>query len=334
MSVTSLQCAILSMDVYNRNYSEGDNPPPLSLGASEILDDEVSILQEMPVAGSSFYAAAYAVGGTIVIAFRGTDDSDDQSTGWGLGGWPWGVASVPEQARLAAKFVREIRDDPDYAGMDIVLTGHSLGGGLAGFCATLFDLQAHCFNTMSWQDGAEKARADALYADYLEENDEEVPADLADLRARVYGVGEIPPLMPVETVGGVVGAGEVLMQIVPSGRSVFVEARVSPMDIDRVVSSQDVTLKFPGLNSRTTSDIRATVSTVPAATSWSNSETMAPYYAVQIDIPDPEMSRLPPGTQLMPGMPVEAYIETGTRTVADYLLRPILDSFSSAFRDD
>lgn len=189
MSVTSLQCAVLAMDAYNREYTLDPLAPPLDIDGAKLLEGGVSIKQELAVQGSSFYAVAYQVGTSIVIAFRGTDDALAD----GLSGWGVGIGDVPEQARIAAEFVRDVVDaNPS---TEVVLAGHSMGGGLAGFCATLFDLEAYCFNTMSWQDAAENAHALAHLADTLEENEEEVPPSMADLRARVYGSGEIPPLM-------------------------------------------------------------------------------------------------------------------------------------------
>lgn len=128
MTVNASDCAILAMDCYNR-YITSDGSPPLNVAFDKLLDKPVSEIAQSSVESASFYAFAYNVDGTIVIAFRGTDAELDQTTGW-----PIGIGGVPEQAMLAAEFVRSVQ--ASNPGTEIILTGHSLGGALAGFCST------------------------------------------------------------------------------------------------------------------------------------------------------------------------------------------------------
>lgn len=161
MTISSTDCAVLSMDCYNRNYvPSADNPvEPLQIDASALLGKTVSIFDDFAVTAASFYACAYNVDGTIVIAFRGTDAALDQTTGWGVG-----TGEVSEQAMLAAEFVRSVQ--ASNPGTEIILTGHSLGGALAGFCATVFGLEAYAFDPASFQDAAQRARNDAVFDEF------------------------------------------------------------------------------------------------------------------------------------------------------------------------
>lgn len=116
--------AILAMDAYNR----GSDP------SIEIPNSPYSVIRQSPPSDSEdsgFSATAYTVNGTAVIAFRGMNSGsfwdlfDDAWNGWGVG------AGSPEgkQAELAIQFYQSVRDQGH---ADIVLTGHSQGGGLAG----------------------------------------------------------------------------------------------------------------------------------------------------------------------------------------------------------
>lgn len=137
----------------------------------------------------------------------------------------------------------------------------------------------------------------------------------------------------VQTVGGVVSAGETLMLIVPANPDIVVDARVSPMDIDKVAERQQVVLHLSSFDSRTTPELRASVRAISPATSI-DPATGASFYTVRIAVGDGQLARLPDGTRLVPGMPAEAFIETGNRTVLSYLMKPLLDQVMHTFRED
>lgn len=136
----------------------------------------------------------------------------------------------------------------------------------------------------------------------------------------------------LHTIGGVVGGGETLMLIVPTDDPLVVNVRVEPVDIDRVSVGQDVVLRFSGLNPRTTPELFATVSAVaPDATA--DPATGHLYYAAKIAIPDEQLARL--GTDmLLPGMPVESFMQTGNRTVLSYIVHPMAEQLNRAFLED
>ena len=137
----------------------------------------------------------------------------------------------------------------------------------------------------------------------------------------------------LHTVGGVVAPGETLMLIVPTDEPLLVNVRVDPIDIDKVYVGQEVVLRLPGLNPRTTPELFASITRVaPDATI--DTATGLHYYAARISISDEELSRLPDGVQLVPGMPVEAYMQIDDRTVLSYLINPFTEQIRRALREE
>jgi HlyD family secretion protein len=133
------------------------------------------------------------------------------------------------------------------------------------------------------------------------------------------------------TVGGVVTAGDPIMLIVPETDTLLVEAKVEPRDIEQVQIGQPVVLRFSAFNMRTTPEIDGTVVRVGADTS-TDQRTGQSYYVVRIAMPVDEIKRLG-DVKLTPGMPVEAFIQTGERTMLSYLVKPLRDQLMRAFRE-
>ncbi len=137
--------------------------------------------------------------------------------------------------------------------------------------------------------------------------------------------------MSVHTVGGLVVPTEPAMLIVPDADRLTVEARVPPQDIDSVQQGQAGLLRFPAFNVRTTPEIEGRISRVSADVT-TDPKTGQSYYTVRVAIPAEQLDRL--GTvRLVPGMPVEAYLKLGDRTVLSYLLKPLQDQVSKAWRE-
>jgi HlyD family secretion protein len=134
------------------------------------------------------------------------------------------------------------------------------------------------------------------------------------------------------TVGGVIAAGDSVMLIVPEADNLMVEVKVDPKDIDEVQLGQPVLLRFSAFNTRTTPEINGTVARVAADTS-TDQRTGQSYYLVRIAMTAGEIKRLGDNVKLTPGMPVEAFIQTGERTMIAYLLKPLHDQFMRAFRE-
>jgi HlyD family secretion protein len=132
-------------------------------------------------------------------------------------------------------------------------------------------------------------------------------------------------------VGGVVSPGEAIMLIVPDADSLTVEAKVNPQDIEQVQLDQKTMLRFPAFNAATTPQIEGEVSRISADIS-SDQRTGQSYYTVRISIAPEELTRLGQ-VKLIPGMPVECFIQTGDRTVISYLLKPLRDQLMRTFRE-
>jgi HlyD family secretion protein len=133
------------------------------------------------------------------------------------------------------------------------------------------------------------------------------------------------------TVGGVVTAGDPIMLIVPEADTLLVEVKVEPKDIDQLQFGQPVVLRFSAFNLRTTPELNGTVVRIAADTS-TDQRTGQSYYLVRISMTAEEISRLG-DVKLTPGMPVEAFIQTGERTMLSYLVKPLHDQLKRAFRE-
>ncbi len=137
----------------------------------------------------------------------------------------------------------------------------------------------------------------------------------------------------VETVGGVVGAGETLMRIVPQSTELAADVRLVPTDIDKVYEGQLATVRLPAFDARITSDLQGSVTAV-APDLETDPRTGAQYYHARIAIPESELDGLPDGAQLVPGMPTEVFLSIGDRTILAYLVKPLADQIARAFREE
>jgi HlyD family secretion protein len=135
----------------------------------------------------------------------------------------------------------------------------------------------------------------------------------------------------VHTVGGVINAGEAIMLIVPDADNLTVEARINPQDIDQVKIGQSALLRLSAFNQRTTPEIYGSVTRISADIS-TDQRTGASYYTVRIAMPPAEVARLGE-VRIVPGMPVEAFVQTGERTMMSYLVKPLSDQLMRMFRE-
>nr|WP_256349712.1 HlyD family type I secretion periplasmic adaptor subunit [Pseudomonas gingeri] len=137
--------------------------------------------------------------------------------------------------------------------------------------------------------------------------------------------------LAVHTIGGVISPAEGLMQIVPIDDELLVEARISAQDIDQVSLGQDAVLRLSAFNRSTTPELKGQVVRL-SADLIQDERTGLGFYRAGIKIPRSELDHLQ-GLTLVPGMPVESMIQTGTRSVISYLLKPISDHAQRAFRE-
>jgi hypothetical protein len=147
--------AILALDAYNRGYGPGMTFSNDSDSAGTEIGDAtiLAATDDQKSQGASFYAVAYDWEGETVISYRGTrfpglPDSGDFFKGWFLSA---GYASVA-QPQMALDFYARVHNDFAH-GQDIQLTGHSLGGGLAGFVSDITGAPADVFNNIPFGTG-------------------------------------------------------------------------------------------------------------------------------------------------------------------------------------
>jgi HlyD family secretion protein len=135
----------------------------------------------------------------------------------------------------------------------------------------------------------------------------------------------------VHTIGGVVTPADAIMMIVPDADNLTVEAKINPQDIDQLRVGQKALLRFTTFNQRTTPEIFGEVTRISADIS-TDQRSGATFYTIRIGLSAKEIARLGE-VRLVPGMPVETFVQTGDRTVMSYLIKPMYDQLSRAFRE-
>lgn len=138
--------------------------------------------------------------------------------------------------------------------------------------------------------------------------------------------------LTVHTVGGVISPADVILSIVPDRDKLALEARILPQDIDQVSVGQMAVIRMSAFNQRTTPELNGTVARI-AADLTEDTRTGFSYYLVRLAVPHEELARLD-GLLLVPGMPAEAFIQTGQRTALSYLAKPLADQIERAFREE
>lgn len=136
----------------------------------------------------------------------------------------------------------------------------------------------------------------------------------------------------IHTVGGVLSPGTPILDIVPEGEALIVEAEVSVTDIDRISLDMAADIRFSAFKSGTTPVIDGKVVNI-SADSLVNEATGASFYLAQVVVTPEGMEKLGE-LQLLPGMPAEVLINTGSRTLLEYLLQPATDAFARSMIED
>ena len=134
------------------------------------------------------------------------------------------------------------------------------------------------------------------------------------------------------TIGSVVAPGEAVLEVLPTNDELVISAHIAPRDVDVVKIGQNASIRFAALNVRTTPEVPATVEYVSADRITDNA-SKEPYFAARLKLTDSLPEEIS-SEQIFAGMPVETFINTGERTFVEYLMKPISDSFSKAFREE
>ncbi|QIB08722.1 HlyD family type I secretion periplasmic adaptor subunit [Pseudomonas fluorescens] len=138
--------------------------------------------------------------------------------------------------------------------------------------------------------------------------------------------------MTVHTLGAVVSPGTALLDIVPANEELIVEAQVSPMDIDRIALGKLADIRFSAFKSSTTPVIEGRLVQI-SADRLINKDTGTAYYLARVALTDKGRQTLGNLT-LVPGMPVEVLVNTGARTLLQYLMQPASNVFARSLIED
>jgi HlyD family secretion protein len=152
--------------------------------------------------------------------------------------------------------------------------------------------------------------------------------DRSAIRAPYDGVVD---KLAFTTVGGVVPAAETIMEIVPDNDRLIVEAAISPADIDRVQVGQEARVRLSAFSAQSTPELPGRVTFVSAERATAP-DTNVSYYRVRIQLDEAAVVR--EGLELKAGMPAEAFISTGSRSMLSYITKPLRDQFARAFSDN
>jgi len=136
----------------------------------------------------------------------------------------------------------------------------------------------------------------------------------------------------IHTIGGVIAAGEPLLDLVPRQDKLIVRALIKPEDIDIVRAGLDARVRLLAYKHRRVPPVDGTLIYV-SADRVIDPETQHAFYTARVRIDEASLKSMP-SVEVLPGMPAEVMINTGVYTVGYYMLRPLFESFNRAFRED
>ncbi|SNR39240.1 HlyD family type I secretion periplasmic adaptor subunit [Paracoccus sediminis] len=149
-----------------------------------------------------------------------------------------------------------------------------------------------------------------------------------DIRAPAAG---IVYNMQITTPRSVIRPADPVLYVIPQDRPLVIGARLATINVDEVQAGQPVVLRFSAFSSRTTPEIDGVLGRV-SADALIDEATQMPYYRAEVTIPAEQLAKLG-DLALIPGMPVEVFIQTGERSPMAYLVKPLADYFNRAFRE-
>lgn len=153
--------------------------------------------------------------------------------------------------------------------------------------------------------------------------------DRLDIRAPIAGIVHG---MQVFTDREVIQPGAPVLYLVARDRPLVVTVQIDPIHVDQVYVNQGVYLRLTAFDGKTTPDLNAKITRV-SADSFSDSSTGQSFYVAEIRLDPGEVDRLPDGVELIPGMPVTAFIRTEDRSPLSYLIAPLSAYFEKALRE-
>jgi HlyD family type I secretion membrane fusion protein len=267
-------------------------------------------------------------------------------------------AQVQSTKQRIALFAEELKDKNLLLGQQLVRKSDvlalrrseaSLGGELGEYLGRIADSKERIaqaneriaqLHSTALRDAIKELRETEAELDDIEEQIRAAQdvVNRVDVRSPVRG---IVVKKNFHTPGGVVSPGAVILELLPISEERIIEAHVNPKDISHVSVGQEALVRLSALNQRVTPMVRASVIYVSAdalseqvqVKAETRSDTRREFYMVRVGLDQGEILRRMPDFIPTPGMPADVYIKTGERTFFEYMMKPVFDSFSRAFRE-
>jgi HlyD family type I secretion membrane fusion protein len=270
-------------------------------------------------------------------------------------------AQVQSTKERIALFAEELKDKNSLLGQQLVRKSDvlalrrseaGLGGDLGEYLGRIADAKERIaqaneriaqLHATALRDATKELRETEADLDDVEEQIRAAQdvVDRIDVRSPVRG---IVVKKNFHTPGGVVSPGAVILELLPIGDERIIEAHVNPKDISHVSIGQEALVRLSALNQRITPMVAASVIYVSAdalaaeqvqvkTETRSDGDTRREFYVVRVRLDQDDILRRMPEFIPTPGMPADVYIKTGERTFFEYIMKPVLDSFSRAFRE-
>src|SRR5712672_30296 len=265
------------------------------------------------------------------------------------------VQSTKERITL---FAEELKDKNSLLGQQLVRKSDvlalrrseaSLGGELGEYLGRIADSKERIaqaneriaqLHSTALRDAIKELRETETDLDDVEEQIRAAQdvVDRVDVRSPVRG---IVVKKNFHTQGGVISPGAVILELLPVGDERIIEAHVNPKDISHVSVGQEALVRLSALNQRVTPVVAASVIYVSAdalseqvqVKAETRPDTRREFYIVRVGLDQDDILRRMPEFIPTPGMPADVYIKTGERTFFEYIMKPVFDSFSRAFRE-
>jgi HlyD family type I secretion membrane fusion protein len=256
-------------------------------------------------------------------------------------------------------FAEELKDKDSLLGQQLVRKSDvlalrrseaSLGGDLGEYLGRIADSKERIaqaneriaqLHSTALRDAIKELRETETDLDDVEEQIRAAQdvVDRVEVRSPVRG---IVVKQNFYTSGGVVASGAVILELLPIGEERIIEARVNPKDISHVSLGQQALVRLSALNQRITPMVGASVIYVSAdalagqlqvKTEKQADTDIRRDYVVRVRLDQDDILKRMPEFVPTPGMPADVYIKTGERTFFEYIMKPVFDSFSRAFRE-
>jgi epimerase transport system membrane fusion protein len=329
--------AFLAMEarlIAERNNADSVNFP------AELLDSDTRTKEARALEMQQFTARKASHEGEIEILQQRSEQLKSQLSGL--------TAQIRSKANLSKSYAEEIQDNKALLSegfvnkqrlRDLQRSKQGLAGEIAEHRAAIAGIKV--------QMGETRLQILQLGKNFSSE----VISQLSDVQAKLFDINErisatddrvtrsliTAPVggvvlgLSFHTVGGVVAPANPILDIVPEGNKLIIEAKVTPVDIDRVNIGLEADIRFSAFKSAITPVVQGSVITV--SPDILTGQDGISYYLAKLEL-TPKGEDLLQGIQLVPGMPAEVLINTGSRTLFQYLAQPATDAFARSLTED